>query len=339
MVNYRSRRLSAAIRAPADFPNFFAHSLGWGGRGALFTGNSVDLAEERSPNVTRPAFGVSLEGSNLPDEDEYVSAAMDHDDAFLTPLCHRQRDFAGFREIDFVIIGCGGLGSQIAIQLAAHGARHFFLVDADRIDENNLNHVPWASEADIGRLKTDKLATCLAACFSANAFALPEFAEGAAALRLIADYAHNPFVVLAGDDSHPAHEFLTACHASKAGLPPYLHVGRSQAHGMAGPSVGVHEDACPVSHCTAEVTTDDGFLAPPAAAENAFIAGLAVSRIAQKAFRDTRPHGDADGYWTSKAIRPSCVLSANTPNARYVHEHAIFVGILLLRWRNCRKER
>ncbi|MFW8584267.1 hypothetical protein ACOJBM_02905 [Rhizobium beringeri] len=126
MVNYRSRRLSAAIRAPVDFLNFFAHSLGWGGRGALFTGNSADPAEERSPNVTRPAFGVSLEGSNLPDEDEYVSTAMDHEDAFLTPLRHRQRDFAGFREIDFVIIGCGGLGSQIAIQLAAHGARHFF---------------------------------------------------------------------------------------------------------------------------------------------------------------------------------------------------------------------
>lgn len=281
MVNYRSQRLPAAASAPVDFPNFFAHSLGWGGRGALFTGNSVDLAEERSPNVTRPAFGVSLEGSNMMDEDEYVSTAMDHDDAFLTALRHRQRDFAGFREIDFVIIGCGGLGSQIAIQLAAHGARHFFLADADRIDENNLNHVPWASEADLGRLKTDKLATCLAACFSANAFALPEFAEGAAALRLIADYAHNPFVVLARDNSHPAQEFLTACHASKAGLPPYLHVGRSQVHGMAGPSVAVHEDACPVCHC-AEVTTDDGFLAPPAAAENAFIAGLAVSRIAQK---------------------------------------------------------
>ncbi|MFF0922891.1 ThiF family adenylyltransferase [Rhizobium leguminosarum] len=288
MVNYRSQRLPAAASAPVDFPNFFTHRLGWGGRGALFTGNSADPVEERSPNVTRPAFGISLEGSNMPDEDEYVSTAMDHDDAFLTPL--RQRDFAGFGVIDFVIIGCGGLGSQIAIQLAAHGARHFYLVDADRIDENNLNHVPWASEADVGRLKTDKLATCLAACFSASVFALPECAEGASALRLIADYADNPFVVLAGDNSHPAQEFLTACHASKAGLPPHLHVGRSQAHGMAGPSVAVHEDASPVCHWAAQVATDDGFLAPPAAAENAFIAGLAVSQIAQKCLSAARGH-------------------------------------------------
>ncbi|MEX2692642.1 ThiF family adenylyltransferase [Rhizobium mongolense] len=282
MINYRSRRLSAAVRAPVDFPNFFAHSLGWGGRGALFTGNSTDAVEEQSPTVTRPAFGGALEGSNMPAEDEYVSAAIDHDDASLTPLCHRQRGFAGFREIDFVIIGCGGLGSQIAIQLAALGARHFLLVDADRIDENNLNHLPWASEADLGCLKTDKLATYLAACFSANVFALPEFAEGAAALRLIADYAHNPFVVLAGDDSHPAQEFLTACHASKAGLPPHLHVGRCGVHCMAGPSVAVHEDACPVCHFAAQVATDDSFIAPPAAADNAFIAGLAVSQITEE---------------------------------------------------------
>lgn len=277
MINYQSGRLSAAVRAPVDFPNLFAHSLEWGGRGALFTDNSIDAVEEQSPKVTKPAFGCALEGSNMPAEDEYVSAAIDHDDS-LTPLCHRQRGFAGFREIDFVIIGCGGLGSQIAIQLAALGARHFLLVDADRIDENNLNHLRWASEADLGCLKTDKLATYLAACFSANVFALPEFAEGAAALQLIADYAHHPFVVLAGDDSHPAQEFLTACHASKAGLPPHLHVGRC----MAGPPVAVHEDTCPVCQCAAQVATDGSFLAPPAAADNAFIAGLAVSQITEE---------------------------------------------------------
>ncbi|TDW32390.1 molybdopterin/thiamine biosynthesis adenylyltransferase [Rhizobium azibense] len=282
MINYRSRRLTAAVRAPVDFPNFFAHSLGWGGRGALFTGNRTDAVEEQCPAVIRSAFGGALEGSNMPPEDEYVSAAVDHDDALLTPLCHRQRGFAGFREIDFVIIGCGGLGSQTAIQLGACGARHFLLVDADRIDENNLNHLPWASEADLGCLKTDKLATFLAACFSANVFALPEFAEGAAALRLIEDYARNPFVVLAGDDSHPAQEFLTACHASKAGLPPHLHVGRSRAYCIEDPSLAVHEDARPVCPCAAQVATDDSFLAPPAAADNAFIAGLAVSQITEE---------------------------------------------------------
>ncbi|ANP89582.1 ThiF family adenylyltransferase [Rhizobium leguminosarum] len=280
MVNDRSKRLSAAATASVDFPNLVTHSLGRGGRGALFTGNSADSVEEQSPHVTRSAFVVSLKASDMPAEDEYDSAAIDHHDAILTPL-HRQRDITRFGDIDFVIIGCGGLGSQIAIQLGAFGARHFLLVDADRIDENDLNRLPWASEADLGWLKTDRLATHLAAGFSANVFVLPEFAEGASALRLIADYANNPFFILAGDDSRPAQDFLSACRALKAGLPPHLHVGRSANYCMAGPLVLVHEDACSVCHCATQVATDDSFRTPPATVDNPLVAGLAVSQIAQ----------------------------------------------------------
>ncbi|WP_326913103.1 ThiF family adenylyltransferase [Rhizobium johnstonii] len=280
MVNYRSKRLSAAATASVDFPNLVTHSLGRGGQGALFIGNSADSVEEQSPHVTRSAFVVSLKASDMPAEDEYDSAAIDHHDAILTPL-HRQRDIARFGDIDFVIIGCGDLGSQIAIQLAALGARHFLLVDADRINENDLNRLPWASEADVGWLKTDRLATHLAAGFSAYVFTLPEFAEGASALRLIADYANNPFFILASDDSRRAQDLLSACRALKAGLPPHLHVGRSANYCMAGPLVLVHEDACSVCHCATQVATDDSFRTLPATVDNPLVAGLAASQIAQ----------------------------------------------------------
>ncbi|MBY2907770.1 ThiF family adenylyltransferase [Rhizobium leguminosarum] len=282
MVNYRSKRLSAAASVSVDFPNLVTHSLGRGGRGALFTGNSADSVEEQSPHVTRPAFVVSLEAPDMPAKDEYDPAAVDHHDPFLAPLCHRQRDIALFGDIDFVIIGCGGLGSQIAIQLAALGARRFLLVDADRIDENDLNHLPWACEADLGRLKTDRLATHLAAGFSATVFALPEFAEGASALRLIANYANNPFLILAGGDSRPTQDLLSACLALEAGLPPHLHLGRSANYCMAGPLALVHEDACSVCHCATQVTADDGLRAPQATADSPLVAGLAVSQIVQK---------------------------------------------------------
>ncbi|MEH7845241.1 ThiF family adenylyltransferase [Rhizobium laguerreae] len=278
MVNYRSKRLSAAATASVDFPNLVTHSLGRGGRGALF--NSADSVEEQSPHVTKSAFVVSLKASDMPAEDEYDSAAIDYHDTILTPL-HRQRDIARFGDIDFVIIGCGDLGSQIAIQLAALGARHFLLVDADRIDENDLNRLPWAGEADLGWLKTDRLATHLAASFSAYVFTLPEFAEGASALRLIADYATNPFFIFAGDDSRPTQHLLSACRALKAGLPPHLHVGRSANYCMAGPLVLVHEDACSVCHCATQVATDGSFRPPPATVDNPLVAGLAVSQIAQ----------------------------------------------------------
>lgn len=275
MVNSRSKRLSAAASAPVDFPNPFAHSLGRGGRGALFTGNSADAVEEQSPNVTRAAFGVSLKAPDMPAKNEYVAAAIDHHDAFPTPLCHRQHDFARFREIDFVIIGCGGVGSQIAIQLATLGARHFLLADADRIGENNLSDLPWVGKADLGCLKTDKLATYLAARFSANVFALPETAEGAAALRLIADYAHNPFVVLAGEDSPLEGKFVAAGRASTAGMPPYLQVSSYGGYRTPSSAVVVHavsqiaqqclskHSASPGRRWIADLRTDQGELRSP----------------------------------------------------------------------------
>ncbi|WP_319004756.1 ThiF family adenylyltransferase [Rhizobium sp. BT-226] len=281
MVNDRSKRLSATATASVDFPYLVTHSLGRGGRGALFTGNSSDSVEEQSPHVSRSAFVVSLKASDMPAEDEYDSTAIDHRDAILTPLCHQQRDLARFGDIDFVIIGCGDLGSQIAIQLAALGARRFLLVDADRIDENDLNRLPWAGKAYLGWLKTDRLATHLAAGFSANVFALPEFANGASALRLIADYTNSPFFIFAGDDSLPAQDLLSACRALKAGLPPHLHVGRSANYCMAGPLVLVHEDTCSVCHCATQLASDDSFRAPPATVHNPLVAGLAVSQIAQ----------------------------------------------------------
>ncbi|MDR6665642.1 hypothetical protein J2X71_001900 [Rhizobium sp. 1399] len=275
MVNSRSKRLSAAASASVDFPNPFAHSFGRSGRGALFTGNSADAVEEQSPNVTSAAFGASSWASDMRAENEYVSAAIDHHDTFLTPLCYRQRDFARFREIDFVIIGCGGVGSQIAVQLATLGARHFLLADADRIGENNLSDLPWAGKADLGCLKTDKLATYLAARFSANVFALPETAEGAVALRLIADYADNPFVVLAGEDSLSVEKFVAAGRASAAGMPPYLQASRYGGYRTTSSAVVVHavsqiaqqclskHSASPGRRWIANLKTDQGELRSP----------------------------------------------------------------------------
>lgn len=286
MVKYRSKRLSAAANAPVDLSNFFARSLRWGGRGALFTGNSADAVEKQSPNVTRAAFGVSLKASNMPAGDEIVAAANDHNDAFLTSLCHHERYVARLGEIDFVIIGCSGFGSQIAIQLADLGARHFLLMDADCIDGNNLKHLPWASEDDLGWLKTDKLSSYLAARFSADVFALPEFTEGAAALRLIADYAQNPFIVLAGDDPRPAKEFLTACRASAAGLPPHLHGYRFGACCVGSPSAAQLEGAFPMCRCAVPAAADDHSLAPEPSTDNASIARLAVSKIARECLPD-----------------------------------------------------
>lgn len=242
----------------------------------------ADFIWERGPDVLGSAFHAFLKEADMLAEDEHLSEASDRNAVFLSALCAGPRDLAGFQDTDFVIVGCGGLGSQIAVQLAALGAHNFFLVDGDRIDESNLNRLTWATRQDVGQLKTDRLASYLSSRFSATVLTLPEFATGSEAVRLIMAYARNPFLVLAGDNASLARQFLTAYHAFSAAFPPYLHVGYVGAHCIAGPLVARPDDACPFCNSAAEVANDSGFVAPSALANNALIAGFAVSQIAME---------------------------------------------------------
>ena len=52
-------------------------------------------------------------------------------------------------------IGAGGLGSPVAMYLAAAGVGTLGIVDFDRVDESNLQRQIIHSTADIGRLKVD----------------------------------------------------------------------------------------------------------------------------------------------------------------------------------------
>lgn len=58
------------------------------------------------------------------------------------------------------IVGCGGLGSILAEQLAYLGIRDFILVDADRVEVTNLNRLVFALPEDAreGRAKVDVIA-------------------------------------------------------------------------------------------------------------------------------------------------------------------------------------
>src|SRR5689334_4803130 len=50
-------------------------------------------------------------------------------------------------------IGAGGLGSPAALYLAAAGVGHLGIVDADRVDESNLQRQILHTAADVGRAK------------------------------------------------------------------------------------------------------------------------------------------------------------------------------------------
>jgi molybdopterin/thiamine biosynthesis adenylyltransferase len=61
--------------------------------------------------------------------------------------------------------GCGGTGSAVASLLTRIGASRFVLIDADRVDETNLNRLHFSTRADAiaGRYKVDVVGDAIAA--------------------------------------------------------------------------------------------------------------------------------------------------------------------------------
>jgi molybdopterin/thiamine biosynthesis adenylyltransferase len=58
-------------------------------------------------------------------------------------------------ESSVLVIGAGGLGSPVALYLAAAGVGHIGLVDMDHVDLSNLQRQIIHRTADVGRLKTE----------------------------------------------------------------------------------------------------------------------------------------------------------------------------------------
>lgn len=72
----------------------------------------------------------------------------------ITSLYNRQ-DLIKLNKIDhLVIIGCGGIGSNLAVKAAMIGIKKFTLIDYDKVEYHNLARTPFTIE-DVGSLKTD----------------------------------------------------------------------------------------------------------------------------------------------------------------------------------------
>ena len=65
------------------------------------------------------------------------------------------RDFAGAHVL---LLGCGSVGGEIAMQLGVAGVGAFTLVDPDRVQASNLSRLRDAGIADVGRLKVEMFA-------------------------------------------------------------------------------------------------------------------------------------------------------------------------------------
>ena len=72
----------------------------------------------------------------------------------------RQQDLVPLdrlQQLHITVIGVGAVGRQVAIQLAAMGARHLTLIDFDVVDETNITTQGYFHD-DAGRLKVEATA-------------------------------------------------------------------------------------------------------------------------------------------------------------------------------------
>ena len=61
------------------------------------------------------------------------------------------------QNMSVTVIGVGGTGSSVSVQLARMGVKHIRLVDMDHVDESNLTRIYGSRKSDVGRMKVDVL--------------------------------------------------------------------------------------------------------------------------------------------------------------------------------------
>ena len=68
----------------------------------------------------------------------------------------RSQDIADLKNVEFHIVGCGAIGSSVAMQLVRLGADNFYLYDFDKVEIPNIG-VSQYNEQDVGLPKVGAL--------------------------------------------------------------------------------------------------------------------------------------------------------------------------------------
>ncbi len=109
------------------------------------------------------------------------------------------------QEAKVLVVGCGGLGSPIAVYLASSGIGKIHLVDFDKVDTSNLHRQIFYSLADVGNYKSECLSNFIQqrAPFTEVSFSTEAITKENA-VELISDYD----IIVDGTDSLPTKYLL-----------------------------------------------------------------------------------------------------------------------------------
>lgn len=130
------------------------------------------------------------------------------------------------------LIGMGGIGTHLALHLAAAGVGRLVISDGDRVELSNLTRQTLFTEADVGGRKVEVAAERLIALRSdLDVTVIPEsFTSPALAERVAAQ---SDIVLLSAD--RPADVHLWTSRACEAAGVPFSASGYIEGHGSVGP--------------------------------------------------------------------------------------------------------
>lgn len=160
------------------------------------------------------------------------------------------------------IVGAGGLGSPVALYLAAAGVGHIRLIDDDRVDRSNLQRQVLHTDAAVGAYKVDSARERLLALN-------PHLDLDTRAQRLGADNIERLFggvdLVIDGSDNFPT-RYLVSDACVKLGLPMVYGAVERFAGQVGVFAAGVRRGHSPCYRCL--------FPEPPLEAPNCAEAGV-----------------------------------------------------------------
>ncbi len=156
------------------------------------------------------------------------------------------------KDISITLIGAGGIGNWISMNLVGLGIRKIRLVDPDLIEESNLTRQVLFSEKDVGKLKVDVAANQLRQR-NKNLMveAINETVTSTNVSRLIQD---TNFVVLSADRPFFAIQKWLNNECLKLKI-PLINVGYAAGDGIMGPLVIPEVSACLA--CNSHVNDDN----------------------------------------------------------------------------------
>lgn len=174
-----------------------------------------------------------------------------------------------------VIIGCGGLGSRLAVELAGCGFQNFILIDDDTLESSNLGRLPWFKKSDLGEYKTILTKNLLIDRHPEIHIETYEMKFGE--FQKIGLFEQNHFCFISADDDNGFFMTNNENNLSQIGC-PIIFCGYSEAYAFAGPII-TDWDTEITSLSSNDSHLGQDIIAPSVGFINSLITGVVITEV------------------------------------------------------------